>query len=269
MDLFETLERKQKFTFFNSGAENRFFLARSRILNDRGAYKALARAQKPFDIIRANIVIRSLENKRIIDDAFIEAYHLFHKPEEEEESRKRIVEAVEHAKKDLPFIDLDGEKIFIPILPRSINKIYDQEIWRLGDKKFHALRGSRFDVMAIDPFDAYGYRIFDSYFTNLILVKEYGGVGAFFDYDSLSLYFVNTQGRLDVKIALFDRYIGKRNTNHMMERIIPVVDAYFRDDRESLMQTLVQNELISSRLIYKIQSTEHKHYNKVERKYER
>ena len=269
MDLFAKLEKKQKFTFFNAGAENRFFLARGRILTNRSSYKALSRAQKPFDIIRANIIIRALENKKTLDEACKEAYRQHHHADGMTEAdRKAIVEAVEEAKKGLPYLAIGDDRIYVPILPRSFNHIYDKEILRLEDKQFKSLIGNGFDVMAVDPFDTYGSALFDSYFTNLILVRKHKGVAAFFDYDSLSIYFVNEQGRLDVKIALFDRYIGKRNTNHMMERIVPVVDAYFRDDREGLMHTLVQNQLVSSRLIYKISTDEKKRYSKVDRHFE-
>ena len=266
MGLFETLERKQKLTFFDGGAENRYFLARARILSTTMNFKTYARVSKPFDIIRANIILRAMENKRTIDQAYREAMRL-HRHDEEltEEEKQEIIDAVEEAKKDLPYLQLGEERIFVPILPRSLNAIYDNNILALQEGPFKVLLGDRYEPLTIDPFDAYGYRLYDSYFTNLILVKAVGETAAFFDYDSLTIYFIGNQGRLDGSIALFDRRIGKRNTNHMMERIVPVVDAFFRDDRDGLMQTLVEKQLISSSLIYKIQSDERKAQARLEK----
>ena len=270
MQLFQTLERKQRFTFFNSGSENRFFLARTSVLNSVPGFHELTMASKPFDVIRANIVIRALINKRALDQAYITTARQYRKdgeiPHDGEIAIKKAVEAV---KKDLPYLELGEDKIYIPILPRSINTIYDRRIMRLEEKPMKALLGERFDVMVVDPFITYGAELFNSYFTNLIRVAEHDGVVAYFDYDSLAIYFVNKSGYLDVNICLFDRGIGRRNLNHMLERITPVIDAYFRDDREGLMESLVQNQLISSSLIYKINSKEIRFNERLEREIER
>ena len=270
MDLFKTLEKKQKFTFFNSGAENRFFLAHSSILNTIPEFKTFSRAQTPYDIIRANIIIRSTLNKKAIEEAYVVTAREYRRGGElDGEGKKAVLQAVAEAKVGLPYLEEGEKRIYVPTLPRSLNSIYDKNILRFEEKPSKPLLKHGHEALFIDPFDAYGWRLFDSYFTNLILVRQVGNTAAFFDYDSLSIYIVNYEGRLDAKISLFDRKIGKRNTNHMMERIIPVVDAYFRDDREALMQYLVQNQLVSSSLIYRINLDEKKHFSKLERSYEK
>ena len=270
MDLFSTLEKKQKFTFFNAGSENRFFLSHGSILNTYANFKALSRAQKPFDIIRANVVIRSLLNKQAIEDAFLLSSRQYrHNGELDAEGKAAVVAAVEEAKKGLPYLVVGEKRIYVPTLPKSLNEIYGQNILRLEEKPSKPLLSFASEALMIDPFDTYGWPLFDSYFTNLILVRAVDKTAAMFDYDSLSIYFINYEGRLDAQISLFDRYIGKRTTNHMMERIVPVVDAYFRDDREGLIQNLVQNQLISSRLIYKINMDEHKRLARLDKLAER
>ena len=257
MGLFETLEKKQRFTFFNSGDENRFFITHSGVLSLIPGGKALSRAEKPFDVIKANIVIRAIMNKMRLDEIYVTTARQYRVDGVlEHDGEVAVRKAIEEAKKDLPYLQVGEDRIYIPVLPRSLNLIYDRNIIRLEEKPLRALLGERYDVMVVDAFDTYGPTIFDSNFTNLIKVGEHEGVVAFFDYDSLSIYFVNKQGRLDVSIALFDRQIGKRNLNHMLERIQPVVDAYFRDDREELKQILVKNQLISSSLMRKISSDE-------------
>lgn len=267
MDLFETLSKKQRFTLFNAGAENRFFLDHSSLLASTPTFKRFSRAQAPFDIVRANIILRSLLNKRKIDDVYISASRAYRKNGEiRHDDEAKIKEIVNAAKKDLPCLELEGgEKIYIPILPKSLNQAYDTHLMRFEQKAYKALQDSNFDMLVVDPFDTYGYALFDSYFTNWILIRASGDCAAFFDYDSLSIYFINNQGRLNAKIALFDRGIKKRYTNHMMERITPVIDAYFRDDREGLYRVLVDNQLISSKLIYKIKSDEQKVFAKMDR----
>ncbi len=267
MDLYETLQKKQRFTGFNAGAENRFFLDHSSLLAATPTFKKYSRAQEPFDIVRANIILRSILNKRKIDDVYLSASRAFRKGGEiRHDDEAKIKEIVNEAKKGLPCLELEsGEKIYVPILPKSLNQAYDTHLMRFEQKAYKALQGNNYDMLVVDPFDAYGYKLFDSYFTNWILIRAVGDCGAFFDYDSLSIYFINNQGRLNAKIALFDRGIKKRYTNHMMERITPVVDAYFRDDQEGLYRILVDNQLISSKLIFKIKSDEQKVFEKLDK----
>ena len=266
MELFAKLERKQRFTFFNSGSENRFFIARSGLLSSLPMYQDLVRAQKPFDIIRANIIIRSILNKRKFDEVYLTTARQYRRNGElPHDGEIAVRKAIEEAKRGMPYFEMGEERVYIPIFPRSINLIYSRNITRLEEKPLQALLGEGAETLVVDAFDTYGADLFNSYFTNLIKVSEYQGVVAYFDYDSLAIYFVNQQGRLDVNICLFDRQLGKRNMNHMLQRIRPVVDAYFRDDKEELMNTLVQNQLISSSLIYRIKSDETKFFSRLER----
>ena len=260
MDLYDRLAKKQRFTFFNAGMENRYFLDHSSLLAVTPTFKRFSRAQAPFDIVRANIILRSIVNKRKIDETYVALSRAYRKDGEIRHDDEAAIKSVmAEVKKELPCLTLEnGERIYVPILPKSLNQAYDTHPMRFEEKGYKALLGNQYDMMVIDPFDAYGYKLFDSYFTNWILIRECNGVGAFFDYDSLSIYFINSQGRLDARICVFDRAIRKRYTNHMMERITPVVDAYFRDDREGLYRELVDNQLISSKLIYRIKSDEQK-----------
>ena len=267
MDFFETLNKKQRFTGFNAGAENRFFNEYSALLAATPTFQRFTRAQEPFDIVRANIILRAILNKREIDQTYLTVSRLYRKEGEIRHDDEASIKAMlAEVKKDLPRLTLpSGENIYVPILPKSLNQAYDIHPMRFEEKAYKALLGNSYDMLVVDPFDTYGYRLFDSYFTNWILIREHGGVGAFFDYDSLSIYFINSQGRCDAKIALFDRGLSKRYTNHMLERIVPVIDAYFRDDRDGLYRELVDNQLISSKLVYKIKSDEQKVFSKLDR----
>ena len=268
MDLFATLEKKQRFTYFNSGRENRFFLSHSALLNSLPSMRRFSRMTKPFDVIRANIVIRSVINKKKIDETYIFTARNFRREGElRHDGEIAIRKAVTEVQKDLPYLLLEsGERIFVPILPKSLNTVYDTALIRFEDKPYKEVQGNDYDMLIIDPFDAYGIEILDSPFTNLICLRKVEGKGAFFDYDSLSIYFVDDQGRLENACCLFDRALPNRNTNHMLDRITPVVDAYYRDDREAMYKALVNNQLVSSRLIDKIKFDEERILFKIKTK---
>ena len=62
MNIFEDLQLNQKFQGFLESEENLFYLKNRIILERFPMYKHLAQATSDFDIIRANIIIRSLQN---------------------------------------------------------------------------------------------------------------------------------------------------------------------------------------------------------------
>ena len=73
---------------------------------------------------------------------------------------------------------------------------------------------------------------------------------AYFHYDTNTIYIVNSQGRLDLKIVLFDKYIRRPVYNHMLERITPVVEQYFANDRQNFIKSLLDNKFISNKMFH-------------------
>jgi hypothetical protein len=53
---------------------------------------------------------------------------------------------------------------------------------------------------------------------------------------------------------------------YMLKRLFPVVDAYYANDRETMIKALVDNKLISSKEIYKIKSDDSKFLASLNRK---
>ena len=138
-------------------------------------------------------------------------------------------------------------KIYIPFFNRAINQIYSLEPLKLLEEPYISLEDN-YQNSSNDPFDTYGAELFNSFFTKLVKVGTNGKEIAYFHYDTNTIYIVNEQGRLDLKIVLFDRYIKKPNLNHMLERITPVVDKYFADDREGFIEALLENKFISKKM---------------------
>ena len=71
MELFETLKKKQRFTEWNSSRENRFFLDNVGMLQKVPMFSHFVKAEEPFDIIRANIIIRAIKNKERMEKAYL------------------------------------------------------------------------------------------------------------------------------------------------------------------------------------------------------
>ena len=109
-----------------------------------------------------------------------------------------------------------------------------------------------FSGLVIDPFDTYGAELYNTHFTRLVKIASHENATAFFHYDTFTIYVINDQGRLDTKIVLFDRYMKKIVTTHMLERIKPVVEAYFENNVEKFIKSLEENGFISSKLLFKI-----------------
>lgn len=272
MDLFQLLEKKQSKTAFQASSEMRFFLDNSGILEDFQMFARFGKAQKSFDVIRANIIIRSIINKRILEDAYEKALRISKKgitnPVEKEDFSLTTegLEIIAKARESLPYYEEEGNRIYIPILSRSVNKIYSGDITKLSTRPFRSLLRN-VDIMLVDPFDTYGAGLFESYFTKLVCIRKEKNSYAYWDYDAASIYIINNEGRLDVSIALFDRGLKKKSPNHMMSRIVPAVDAFYKGDKNEFEKALVDNQLISSRLIYRNKYDERRLSDKFSKKY--
>ena len=107
---------------------------------------------------------------------------------------------------------------------------------------------TNFENATVDPFDTYGAELYNSYFTSLIKISTNGRTTTFFHYDTNTLYFVNDQGRLDTKLVLFDKYIKKPVTSHMIERLVPVTEAYYANDKLRMLIALRDNKFISMQM---------------------
>ncbi len=154
---------------------------------------------------------------------------------------------------ELPFYQLGKERIYVPIFSETINQIYAKDFEKLLIAPYKSLL-TNYQSIIIDPFDHYGDDLYGSFFTKLVLIKKEESGSAYYDYDSASLYFVNKQGRLDTRLALFDTGLRNPSHNHMVTRLTPVAEAYFANDKELFESLLVENKLVSSKLIYSIRT---------------
>ncbi len=241
--IYETLEKKAKYRRpYSSSEDYRYFiLNREKIGKIKRFSNLYDNEENEFDIMRANILLKGLENKQLFEEeiANIHAHGQIEHASFLNALRERTI--------DQPYFEYDKNKIYIPFFPVALNHIYTDEPEKLLDLPYKNLKAS-FDDAMVDPFDTYGSEIFNSYFSSLIKISSDKHVTAFFHYDTSTIYFINDQGRLDNKLVLFDKYMKRPVFTHMLERIAPVCEAYFNNDREAMVEALYYNNLISQNM---------------------
>jgi hypothetical protein len=243
MPLYHELSAHQRKTLFQSSDEAIFYRTNAGKMADFDSLARYIKVGDPFDIVRANIIIRSLDNKKAIEISYANKLAMG--------AAGLSIDDFMHSRlSELPYLVHEGQKIFVPIFPVSLNAIYTQDWKKLQVPPYLTILKD-FEALTIDPFDYYGPDIYDSGFTKLVAIAKGNKEASFYDYDAECLYFVDAQGRLDAKLALFDEYLPFPQKTHMVQRLRPVAEAYFAGDEERMLSLLVDNRLISGRLIHK------------------
>jgi hypothetical protein len=261
MSLYEELETHQRSNSFASSGEALFYNEHSYLLSGVEQWANFLKPLDSFLTIRANILIRGLLNKERIEKLYRDKIKEVELPEEDRLSLKDYMAS---GMSTLPYLLYKNQKIYVPFFPSSLNVLYAKDWKKLAVAPYERLVRD-YQAATVDAFDYYGYNLYDSYFTRLVVIRKSPKVMAAYDYDAEALYFINDQGRLDAKICLFDREIKTPVKTHMVKRIEAVADAYFANSREKMIQALVQGNLISSSLMHEILGKEIKFEEKREK----
>ena len=158
-----------------------------------------------FNLIKAVIILQAINNKKKIES---EA-EIYTDVELNEASKYEVIH------KKLPYFNFEGTNIYVPFFSKEFNVHYDTKLDSLTRAPFDSLR-EVFDSSIIDPFDTYGYKLFDSQFTRLVLIKEYKneGVAVFYHIGFESIYIITNQGTCDAIIPIFDSNIKMPNRHN-------------------------------------------------------
>ena len=202
-----------------------------------------------FEVMRANIVLYAYLNKEKMENEVNNLSKYINVSNKK--NHANFVKSFHEIISELPYYQDDKEKIYIPFFTRSLNQIYLNDPEKLLTYPYSNLAENYKDTV-IDPFDTYGSELYNSHFSRLVKIRDGNKEAAFFHYDTNTIYFINEQGRLDTSIVLFDKHIRHPNYSHMLERIRPVVDAYFAFDRDALIKALVDNGFMSNHLLHLI-----------------
>ena len=234
---------------FEKSEEFRFFLEYRHLLTKIPRFVHFYDLEsEPFEIMRANIILQAYLNKLKMEE---EVNNLSNYITVNKKNHSHFVKSFHEIISEQPYYQVDKDKIFIPFFTRSLNQIYNDDPEKLLTYPYNGLKDNFKDTV-IDPFDTYGSELYNSHFSRLVKIRKEDKETAYFHYDTNTIYFVNEEGRLDTSVVLFDRYIRRPNYAHMLERIKPVVDAYFNFDREGFLKALHDNEFISSHLLHLI-----------------
>ena len=230
--IFKMINSKKKNVYSNT-LEYQFFAENSRILSKlEHVYKLRSYDEKTFKIIQANILIRALLNK-----SFIES-----KVEESNISRQELENLLNENMS--PKFTIDGCEIYIPIYSKGLNFIYVHEPSKLKEYPYDELKE---DIASscIDLFDEYNIDLYNSNFTKLIKLGEDKTSAAFYHSEFETIYIINNQGRLDLSIRLFDKYLETLDYTNLEERLVNVVKCFFDKDRNAFINSLYSNKFIS------------------------
>jgi hypothetical protein len=254
MNLFKRLAKKVKQNRLSRSPEYHFFLKYRYLLVKHQVFIPLFNLDDEFALTRANIILKGLLNKQTIDQ------FLQKEAQQSIETSGRIqhhkIREQFLASLTLPYAFKIADKIsYIPFFNRTMNFIYAEEPDKLFDFPYDRLFES-FTTSLIDPFENYNYDLYLSSFTPLIDI----GIGdatshAFYHPHFQTVFVINSQGRLDVKIHLFDKDLRHANKDAIPQRIKTCLIHYFNNDRQLFINQLRQEGLISEKLYKKVNPT--------------
>lgn len=244
--LFRIFDNTHKRKVLKASSEYKFFVQNYRLFDQASDLQTFADYEgDEFKLIKANIVLQGLINKNAFEEAIkrlgIPAY-------DQKTCNLKLAELTV----DLPYFTEGHRKIYIPFFSRALNEIYLDQGQKLLIEPYHALI-KEFAGSIIDGFETYNYELFNSQFTRLIALDGHDNTSrAFYHFDFHTLYFINDQGRLDNRVPLFDRQLKKPQTDHIIDRLAPVVEAYYSNDRQVFLNSLLTQKLISFTLFNKL-----------------
>lgn len=242
MGLYKGLLRAQRKNRQTS-PEEAYFRERLLRLSSIEYYRHLAKANSPFEILRANIVLRALENKERIEKAYL-SYPRF-------EGGLSLSDYMAEALSELPYLSLPEGRNYVPILPRSLLTLYSVDFEKLGVEPYSRMLRD-YEGLLLDPFDLYGPLLFNSGFSPLLPIYTRKNALCAYDLDAERLYFIDGDGRLESEVALFDKGLPRPDKSHLLERLLRVAKAYYANDEEAFLRALIEGNLVSSSLLRKL-----------------
>lgn len=240
-NIFKMLKSK-KIHIYSDTEEYKFFAKNSQLLHKYlSFYKLRSFDDISFKIIQANIIIKAIMNKKLI----------------EENINSIDIDNINNEVKEIldnnlaPYFELEGSKIYIPIYSRGLNYIYVDEPVKLLSYPYVELKDEPISN-CIDLFDEYNIRLYDSDFSNLIKIGTDKTSAAFYHIEFETIYIINNQGRLDVAIRLFDNGLKEHNYDDLEERLIDVVNNFYSNERKNFIKSLYMNKFISLKCYKKL-----------------
>ncbi len=219
----------------------------SYLFSDYASLNEFDNISTPFDLVCSCIVLEGINNKLKIEGES-ELY-------QEANLKDETIISSLHAR--LPYMKYMSNKIYIPFFTPIYNKPYDRNLSSLLSQPYISLRRD-FQTALINPFDTYGYELFNSFFTNLIPFKVSPNKDscAFYAIEFEMILVINDQGLLEEQINLFDTDQINRRKEHLFSRLNDLMDAYYAMDKKKFIDLLESNSFFSKKACKEIRMKE-------------
>ena len=253
--IYKYLAKHKKKVNIHATDEYRFYIKHAATYaRTLSLYKYGIAETQPFKIISANIIIKAMLNKDLIESKLSEfeleaTQHLEYS--KDLYIKNKVWELLEE--NNAPYFQVEKSRVYIPIFSRTLNLIYNEECSKILGFPYNNLM-ERPKTSCIDLFDVYNIDLFASPFTSLILIKKDKTSAAFYHADFETIYIINNQGRLDCEIPLYDRSVKNLDQHRIISKIQEVVDAYYSNDLFKFVKSLYDNHFISKKLYLKIKT---------------
>lgn len=223
MKIYDLLIKNRRPHLINQSREFLFFQKHEIKLNLTVDYLAFLNPRDDFNLIQMSIIIESLLN-------YEKLMNYYNATEEK---------ATEFDVK--PLFVHENVPIYCPLFSVSNNLLIDNGL------------GANLNLNndTIDLFETYNFALYESALTSLVKVSGDLKTRAYYHYDFHTVYIVNDQGRLDQRISLFDKHIKKPDYRNVIDRLQPVLKAYYDNDLLGFIGALVGEKLISQKLYNK------------------
>lgn len=246
--LFPYLRYKcDKTSLMAKSSYKKYYDANIYMITDYPELRIYDKVNSPFSLIRICIILQGIKNKINIEKE-VELYKNI-------DLNTSIAYNSIHNR--LPYLNYDNIKIYIPFFSPTINKAYDKELVSLLNLPFSSLKNEH-EVASINPFFTYGYKLFDSYFSNLVLIKVQDNFSsaAFYSIEMEILFIVSDQGTLLEQINLFNSKTIDKRKDHLFDRLSKLVDFYFNNDKDGFINCLESEHFISTQTMSYIKQQE-------------
>lgn len=244
--LFNILEKERNTRNYKYTDEVVFFNKFKGMLKINPYFAKYLDCENDFDIIKANIIIKAIINKEELDKIINDTYLKY-----DQSSIDEIKELIKEQVSDLPYIDYDNFKVYIPFFNKATNIVYSVENEKMKEYPYIELT-KKYEPFLVEAFETYTIDVFNSLFTQLVKVDESKTTMAFYHYDFNAIFIINRQGTLDNIIYLFDKYLINPHKYNIIERIKPLIRAYYNNDLGEFVNLLYKNGFVSYYVFRKI-----------------
>ncbi len=243
--VFKVLEKNKNNKIINKSDEVKFYDTYCEILYDNN-FSKYTEINNCFDIVKSNIIIRSILNKNTMDK-IIKEEMTNHDFNTIEEIQNNIINKIYN----LPYMKYQDFKIYIPFFNIYTNNIYSNEFFKLKEEPYKDLMKNYVSFL-LDPFETYKLNLFESNFTELIKIYSDNTSSAYYHFNLRVIFIINDQGYIDNIIHIFDKHMKYVNTTNIIERIKPAIRAYYKNDIAGFIYSLNEEKLISHKVFRKL-----------------